>query len=165
MNRAFYIAGIVLSFIFLIVCGYFISEVQSARMDYYFSMIESDYYYAMDSSRISALTFEAGLISLFFFLAFITIDLLGLIKVKTTTMKVMGIIGLAISGLYLIWDFMVLASPGSLSFDEVGGGFGFYCFIMLAFSIVGLVQSVRFAKKQEKGAPVSSINEKDLLDS
>lgn len=131
-------------------------------MNYYTYNSYSSYNtYSYGSNLSSSLTEEAGLISLFFFLAFIAIDLLGLVKVKTKTMKVMAIIGLAISGLFLLWNVAMLTSPGSLSFDEVGLGFMFYSLIMLAFCVVGLVQSIRFVKMKKN----SVVSGKDILDS
>ncbi|MBL4862900.1 MAG: hypothetical protein JKY09_07790 [Crocinitomicaceae bacterium] len=73
-------------------------------------------------------------------------------------MKVFGIMGLCISGIFLLWNFGVMVSPGALSFDEVAPGWILYCFIMLAFTIVGLIQSVRYYKvTQRGGAAVWSI--------
>lgn len=161
MNKAFYIAGIVFSVIFLFTCGFYVAEVDAARSYAYMSYYSDATFYESLSWGTSA-TLEAATVSLFFFLAFITIDLLGLIKVKTTTMKVMGIIGLSISGIFLLWDFAVLSSPSSLSFDEVGVGFMFYCLIMLAFTIVGLVQSAKYAKMQKNGGAAAN---GDILDS
>ena len=169
MNRAFYIIGIVFSVFFLFVITYYTEEVSSARIDYLFSDY-GDYssygYNSYSSSSYKDLTFEASLWSLFFFLTFITIDLLGLLKVKTTTTKVLSIIGLSFSGLFLLWNFAVMASPGSLSFDEVSPGWGFYCLVMLAFGIVGLVQSVRYSKRKVTSDSIQGNSEsKDLLDS
>lgn len=160
MNRALYIIGIVLSVVFIGVCGYYIAEYQQERFSY---ILSSSYYSSYDyaSGNLTAITEEAGLVSLFFFLFFITADIMGLVKVKRKTMKVMGIIGLCISGIFLLWNLAMLAEPGAMSFDEVGGGFVFYALIMLAFSIVGLVQSVQFAKYGRTTTRKST----DLLDS
>ncbi|MCR9174311.1 MAG: hypothetical protein NXI10_17570 [bacterium] len=168
MNRAFYIVGIVFSVIFFFVCGYYIAEVHDARMmDLFASGPYGSYdlYSSFGSGIAESLTEEAGMVSLFFFLSFITIDLLGLLKVKTSTAKVMSIIGLAISGIFLLWNFAMLSSPGSLSFDEVGVGFLLYCFIMLAFTIVGLIQSVKYAKNQGQGTTAQVKEQVDVLDS
>ncbi len=166
MNKAFYIAGIVFSIIFFFICGFYIAAVNEAHyIDYLSYSYDSYSSYSYGSGIASSLTEEGGMISLFFFLSFIVIDLLGLIKVKTTTMKVMGIIGLSISGIFLLWDFAMISSPGSMSYDEVGIAFLLYCFIMLAFCIVGLIQSVKFAKMQKKGTSASVSSNEDMLDS
>ena len=150
MNKAFYIVGIVFSVIFLIITGYYSEEVSSAKWSsFYSNMYDYDYldygYSSYDSSyEYKDLTVAAALWSLFFFLCFIAIDLLGMIKIKTKTTKVLSIIGLSFSGIFLLWNFAVMASPGSLSFDEVSPAWGFYCMLMLAFTIVGLVQSARY---------------------
>ncbi|GEM_PF-970341 len=170
MNRAFYIVGIVFSVIFLFVTTYYEDAVSSARMDFWFSDFNYGYdsynsFPSYDTSSYRDLTVAAALWSLFFFLCFIAIHLLGLLKVKTTTSKVISIIGLSLSGIFLFWDLAVMASPGSLSFDEVAPGWGFYCMASLAFTIVGLVQSVRYLKRKDVATNTISNNSEDLLDS
>jgi len=164
MNRALYIIGIVFSLVFFIVAAYYVDEVSSARYSYLFSSSYDTYnsYSSMlYSDGSSDLTMEAGMVSMFFFLYFIFADIMGIVKVKTTTMRVFGILGLSITGLFFLWNIGMLSSPSSMSFDEVGIGFMFYCFISLAFSIVGLIQSVRFKKRKGK----IGIPSKELLDS
>lgn len=167
MNRALYIIGIVFSFIFLIVIGYYIEEVSSARLSYLFSSFDFDYGYGSSynsygsSSEYKDLTVNGAIWSALFILAFVGIQLVGLIKVKTKTIKVLSIVGLALSAIFLFWSLGVMASPGSMSYDEVGGGFGLYALIMMAFSIVGLIQSVRFLKREMQPAVSKS---EDLLD-
>lgn len=175
MNRAFYIVGIVFSVVFLFVGAYFANEVDEAQWRSYFeTLAATDYGYdfGYDSysyaSDVGDITFTAALWSLFFFLCFGVIDLMGLLKVKTTTTKVFSIIGLSITGIFLIWNFAVLASPSALNFEEVYPGYLLYCMVMLSFSIVGLVQSVRYYKRQQSGASsatVASNDSGDLLDS
>jgi hypothetical protein len=169
MNKAFYIVGIVFGFIFMCVTSYFMAEVSVARsMEFISSMNSySDPYstYSSYSSAYSGLaedaTSTAAMVSIFFFLLFITVDLLGLMKVKTKVNKVFAIIGLSLSGIMLLWNFLVLADPGAISFDEVGGAFIFYSLVVIAFSIVGLVQSIRFSRGPQQHTQL----EKDLLDS
>ncbi len=175
MNKAFYIVGIVFSVIFSGVISYYSEEVSDARFDMYWNDYSSfssygydDYTYSsFSSSNHEDLSVEAGLWSLFFFLAFGAIDLLGLLKVKTRTMKVTAIIGLSFTGIFLLWNFGVLTSPGSMSFDEVAPGWSFYAMVMLAFTIVGLVQSVRYGRRQAAGAASQEVKTEssDLLDS
>lgn len=176
MNRAFYIIGIVFSVIFAGIISHYADEVSDARFDMFWNDYSSyssygydDYSYSSYSSYSNAddLTVEAALWSLFFFLCFGAIDLLGLLKVKTRTVKVLSIIGLSLTGIFLLWNFGVMSSPGSMSFDEVAPGWSFYAMVMLAFTIVGLVQSVRYARKQgsrgvSQEAPAAG---SDLLDS
>lgn len=174
MNKAFYIVGIVFAVVFLFVGGYYAEEVDNAQWSSFMSSYDySDFGYNYDYGydyEVEDLTIAASLWSLFFFLAFIAIDIMGLIKIKTTTVKVFSIIGLSLSGIFLLWNFAVMGSPGSLSFDEVYPGWVLYCLIMLAFSIVGLVQSVRYQKRQSVGAqPAQAVTNtkevEDLLDS
>lgn len=177
MNKAFYIVGIVFSVIFMGIISYYAEEVSDARWDYLDSMYSSydydygysSYNYSMFSDNDDDLTVEGGLWSLFFIFSFIAIDLLGLLKIKTTTVKVLSIIGLSLSGIFLLWDIVMILNPSGISFDEVQPGFAFYATVMLAFTIVGLVQSVRFQKRQQQPSVSTSASntseEKDLLDS
>lgn len=167
MNKVFYIIAMVLSVVFAVVIVYYVEEVSSARFEYIMSSTYSSYdTYGTytpsytSSSSYEEITQQAGLISLLFFLFFIATDILGLLKVKTKTTKVLSIIGVSFGGLFLIWDIMMIASPGAMTFDEVGGGFFLYVFIALAFSIVGLIQSIRFANGKTK-----TVGGNDLLDS
>ena len=153
MNKAFYISSLVLSALFSVIVLYYIDLVSSAR----FSSWYTNYY---DSG--SSETEEAGLISLFFFLFFITTFLLGLIKIKRVTNRVLSIIGLALSALFLLWDLVMLSSPSGLSFDEVGIGFFFFTPVIMAFSIVGIIQSNRF---KSQWVLYKQKVESDLLDS
>lgn len=171
MNKAFYIVGIVFSVIFLILTAGYAEEVSSARYSYFFDSYNSygsyDYNYYDYGSSASDLTMSAALWSLFFFLCFIVIDLLGLLKVKTKTTKVLSIIGLSLSGIFLLWNFAVLSSPGALSFDEVSPAWVLYCLTMLAFTIIGLIQSIRYGRKVAVAVnePSAAVESKDILDS
>jgi len=167
MNKALYIVGIVFSVIFLILSVGYADEVSSARWNDY-SYYSYDYYdsYNYYGSSASDLTMEAALWSLFFFLSFIAIDLLGLIKVKTKTTKILSIIGLSLSGIFLLWNFAVLSSPGALSFDEVAPAWVLYCLTMHVFSFFGLIQSIKFGRKAVvKVSKPAVVEPKDLLDS
>ena len=170
MSKVLYIIGIVLAVVFFILSGYYSGEVSDARFDALFSSY--DYSYSSYSSysyngSASDITVEAGVWSLVFILFFIAMNLVGLIKVKTKTSKVLTIIGLSFSGILLFWDFAMIASPGSISFDEVSPAWVFYILMILAFAIIGLVQSIRFSKKMMNVVPSSSVSteSKDLLDS
>jgi hypothetical protein len=107
-------------------------------------------------------TEEGALVSLFFFIFFITTFLLGLTRIKRVVNKVLSIIGLVLSALFLLWDLVMLSSPSNLSFDEVGIGFLFFMPVIVAFSIVGIVQSDRYKKQ---GVLYKQQVESDLLDS
>lgn len=170
MSKVLYIIGIVLAVVFFILSGYYSGEVSDARFDALFSSY--DYSYSSYSSysyngSASDITVEAGVWSLVFILFFIAMNLVGLIKVKTKTSKVLTIIGLSFSGILLFWNFAMIASPGSISFDEVSPAWVFYILMILAFAIIGLVQSIRFSKKMMNVVPSSSVSteSKDLLDS
>ena len=169
MNRAFYIVGIVFSVFYSGTLSNYIEDAEFARGDYLYDLI-LNIDTAAFGGNVADITFNASLWSLFYILCFIAIDIFGVVKVKTKTMKVMGIIGLSLSGIFFFWNLLVMASPGAMSIDEVGPGFSFYATTMLAFTIVGLVQSTRFFKNQSKylgSAHVDTSNTEtgDLLDS
>ncbi|AEA42199.1 hypothetical protein Fluta_0190 [Fluviicola taffensis DSM 16823] len=107
-------------------------------------------------------TEEAGWISLLFFSFFGITFTLGLIKIKRVTNKVLSIIGLSLTALFLLWDLVMLSASENLSFDEVGIGFFFFVPVITAFSIVGIVQSTRYKRQ---GASTKQIRGSDLLDS
>lgn len=162
MNRAFYIISMVLAIVFVIVGVYYSAEVKYARYDYYFSSGTAyGSYPVYGSESYAESSFQAGLVSLLFILFFITTDLLGLIKVKTKTAKVMSIIGLSFGGLFLIMDLAVIAAPTDLPYDDAFPAFFLYALIVLAFSVVGLVQSIIFLNRKTPVVAKSS----DILDS
>lgn len=166
--KAVYIVGIVLSVIFLFVIGFFVAEVESARYSNFYNSYNSyDPYGSYNSyssySSGSDETMMGAIVSFFFFAFFIFAGIIGMVKVKTTTNKIFSIIGLSISGIFFLWNLLMMFSPSSLSFDEVGIGFVFYCFIMLAFMIVGLVQAIKYSKSN--GTVISPVGSTDMLDS
>ncbi len=184
MNKAFYIIGIIFAVLFMFVIGYYMEEVKSARwrawdIDFYGDFGSPSYSSFDGGNSPSDLSFQAALLSLIFFLFYAAMDILGLVKVKTKTAKVLSIIGLCFTGLYLLWDLVVLTDPGALAFDDVGGGFVLYTLTMLAFSIVGLVQAIRYGKikysaantappftqNQTTSQKTTAATERDLLDS
>ena len=83
-------------------------------------------------------------------------------KIKRVTNKVLSIIGISLTALFLLWDLAMLSSAERLSFDEVGVGFFFIVPVILAFSIVGIVQSNRYKRQ---GALYKKEVESNLLDS
>ncbi len=154
--KAVNIIGLVLVVVFFFVIGVYVNEVSSARWDDY--SFDS---YSLFSSRAADLTMEAASIMLVFVLFFIGAMIGNLVKVKTTTSKVMAIIGLSFSLLILLVTFVVLSSPSSLTFDESGGFHIIYGVICLAFFIVFLVQSVTY-QKRSKLKPNSQVLDDDM---
>lgn len=148
MNKVLYIAGIGLSVVFVFVIAYFSAEIADARLDYYMEMMRADNYSRnfidVDLSEIREMTMSAGFVIVLFIVYFLVTDILGLTKIKTSTTKVLSILGICFSGFMLLWDMMMISNPGAISFDEVGIVFFLYALIMLAFMIVGVVQSFRY---------------------
>ncbi|WP_294669564.1 hypothetical protein [uncultured Fluviicola sp.] len=158
MNKAFYVSSLVLSVLFSVIIIYYIDLVASAR--YPDSFWDAPDFYSLDQGAVK--TEEGAWISLLFFSFFCVTFLLGLIKIKRVTNKVLSIIGLSVSALFLLWDLGMLSSPSSISFDEVGVAFFLFTPMVLAFSIVGIIQSDRFKKQ---GVLYKQKVESDLLDS
>lgn len=159
MKTAINITGIAFSIIFGIVILYYIGLVHDARMESLFSSINSyssspySTYtpYSSSSDSASSLTEEGGLICLAFFLFFLFTNIFNLIKVKTKTNKVISIIGLSLTGIFTLWNLLMITDSGALSFDEVGVAFLLYCFVLLAFAIISTVQCSVHSKKVASG--------------
>lgn len=147
--RIFYIVAMCLTIAFFSVCGYYSEQVSSAKYNAYdYSYNSSDpysynSYNNYDYSKDDGITQEAGYITMAFFLMYVVLYLLSIIKIKTTTMKVFSIIGLSLTGIFMIWDSIMISSPSSISFDETAPGWIFYGVVMLAFLIVGTIHSFR----------------------
>ena len=159
--KAFNIVGIVLVIILVIVCGYYIDEVSSARWSSFYSSYDYGYgsSYGYYGRSASDLTVEAGLIMLLFVLFYAGLYVANIVKVKTTTSKVLTIIGMSLTFIMLCWTGLMLSSPGGISFDEVGPVYIIWGIINLAFAIVLLVQAVKFDNKKN-----GLTNQKDVLD-
>lgn len=143
------IIGLVLVVIVLAVIAYYVSEVSEARWRYWSSYDYNDYL-SYSYPDYDSITLEAALVMIPFTIFFILAYIWNIIKVKTTTTKVMSIIGLSFSLLIVLINLMVLAEPGAISFDESGGFFAVYHVINLAFFIVLLVQAVRYENRDNK---------------
>lgn len=159
--RALYIIGIVLSVGLIVTTIAYTEEYSSvyySSYDYGYNSYDSyGSYGGYDDSyyQKAEITFEWAVVSLFFFLYFIAVDILGLVNIKRTTTKVLGIIGLCLSGIMILWSLGVMSSPSSISINEVGPVWALYGLVFLAFSIVGLVQAVKNLKKE----PVSGADQ------
>ena len=155
--RAFFITACVLTLIYIVAAFGIVSQVSSARNMAFYEMLNdysSDSYtyddYSYDSGYSDMYEDEAesgtrlgGIISVVFMLISAVIFMLALMKIKTKTMKVMSIIGLSISGLFLLWGFLPMTSPSGVSFDEVGPAFGLAGIAILAFNIVGTIHAFK----------------------
>jgi len=146
MNKAFNITGIALSVIFGVLIIYYIDEVSSARFNDFLSSYSSSSLYSTSSYSYSTydssseVTEEAALYSLLFYLLFAGICIVNLLKIKTKTNKVISIIGISLTGIFLLWDIMMMGNSGGMSFDEIGPAFLFYTLFACAMCIVCLVQ-------------------------
>lgn len=149
--RGLNIIGIILSVVLFPVVFYYVEEVSRARWASW-DFFDTGYNYTGQSA--AELTFEGGLIILAITLFMIFQNIFNIAKVKTVTAKVLGIIGVSLIGLALLFNLLMLSSPRNISFDEGGQLWMIVGLLMLAFSIVFLVQSVNYHKK--KNAPQDS---------
>ena len=144
--KAVNIIALSITVIFIAVIIHYVDACATARYYDWSAMDYSDNidWDAWEAQRQAPLiTKEAGFVSLFFFLFYIYLNIANMLKVKTVTTKVLGIIGISFTGLIFLWNLLMISSPNSISFDEVSGGWAVYVAIMLAFSIVFLVQSYK----------------------
>jgi len=150
MMRVFYLIAITLTIGFFVADFYYAEEVSHARYSSYDGMYNSSDpygsgYNSYDYSKDVDLTVEAGFVTMGFFLMCVVLYILSLVKIKTTTMKVFSIIGLSLTGIMILWDGVMIASPSGISFNEVVPGWIFFGVAMIAFMIIGTIHA--FKKK------------------
>jgi hypothetical protein len=151
MMRAFFITTCVLSLIYIVVAFGIASAVQSYEWSSYSSYDTYDSYNSYDpyaysydyDNEADEATQAGGVISVIFMLISAVVFMLALMKIKTKTMKVISIIGLSISGIFLLWGFLPMTSPGGVSFDEVGPAFALAGIVLLAFNVVGTIHAFK----------------------
>lgn len=149
--RAFYITALVLTIGFIFADVYYIEEVSSARWSSYsydsYDSYSDPYGYSgydsYGSSNDDDVTMEAGFVTMAFFLVYAVLFILSLIKIKRTTMKIFSIIGVSLTGIMMLWDGLMISSPGGVSFDEVGVAWVIFGLVMIAFTIVGTIQAFK----------------------
>ncbi len=147
--RVLYIIAMVLTLGFIIADFYYMEEVSSARYSSYDNYYSSDPYGYSGYDSYSSyeedddITVQAGIVTLIFFLAFTALFILSLVNLKTMTVKVFSIIGLSLTFIIMLWDGLMISSPGGISFDEVGPAWVFYGLFMIAASIIGTVHAFR----------------------
>lgn len=168
MNKAMYIASIVCAVVFLFTIGYYISEVSSAHaIQYTEEMLNATYgshisslssLYTLSPER---LTEQGGNVCLWFFVLLESVFIRGAWKGTNARIKAVSLTGLILGLACMVWDLIMMASPASMSFDEVGIGFLIFALLSLVFSIVGLIQSV----KENKAEWIVGNPTKQMLDS
>jgi hypothetical protein len=158
MMRAFFISAVVLSFIYIIAAFAIAQKVETARTMSWLSYDYNDYSYddgysydyGYDSSSVydeeaEDATRTGGVVSVLFMLISAGVFVLALLKIRTKTMKVISIIGLSLSGLFFLWGMLPMASPGGISFDEIGPAFGVAGIALLGLHIVGVIHAFKTA--------------------
>lgn len=158
MMRAFFITTCVLSLIFIVTAFRIAADVRSAEFDTWLYNdynsysdpygYDSGYSYSYDDSyeyeqEAEDGTRMGGIVTIFYMLISVAAFLLALLKIKTKTMKVIGIIGLSFAGIFLLWAFLPVASPDAISFSEVGPAFGLAGIALLGLHIVGIIHAFK----------------------
>lgn len=145
--KAINIIGIVLGIAVVPIAIYYLEETSRARWASWDFFNEYSSYSGPTAAEVSL---EAGSVCMLFGLFFIYQCITNMVKVKTMTTKVMSIICLSLIGLAFLFNLVFILSDGGATFDEGGQIWMIAGVIMLAFSIVFLVQSIQFANKDEK---------------
>ncbi|MCB9222824.1 MAG: hypothetical protein R2780_10835 [Crocinitomicaceae bacterium] len=143
--RGLNIIGIIMSILLFPLVFYYMIEVSQARWRSW-DIWDTGFSYTGPSA--ADLTFEGALFLLAITLFMVFQNIFNMAKVKTTTAKVLGIIGVSLVGLALLFNMLMISSPDNVSFDEGGPLWFMVALLMLAFSIVFLVQSVMYHKKK-----------------
>ena len=143
--RGLNIIGIIISILLFPLVIYYIEEVNTARWRSW-DIWDTGFSYTGPSA--ADLTFEGALFLLGITLFMVFQNIFNIVKVKTMTAKVLGIIGVSLIGLALLYNLLMLAEPRNVSFTEGGPLWLIVGLLMLAFSIVFLVQSVIWHKKK-----------------
>jgi len=155
MMRAFFISTVVLSLIYVIAAVVIADSVSDARSEAlwnsystyddssYDSYGSYDYSYEDYYAEAESGTRMGGIVSVFYMLISAAVFVLALMKIKTKTMKVISIIGLSLSGLFLLWGMLPVASPSGVSFDEIGAAFILAAVALLGLHIVGMIHAFK----------------------
>lgn len=140
--KAVNIIGIVLAIAVIPVSIYYVELTSTARWASWDFFNEYSSYNGPSAGEVSS---EAASVCLLFGLFFIYQCISNMVKVKTMTTKVMSIISLSLIGLAFLFNLVFILSGGGTTFDEGGQIWMIAGVIMLAFSIVFLVQAIQFA--------------------
>lgn len=126
---------------------YLIGIISSIALAYFVYKSGRDVYSAGRAGQSEAFVTINAAIYLFAFFGYaILTDVLGLIRVKTKTVKVFSLIGIVLSLLMVGLDASILNNPVGLNFIDTGIWFLPYAVFMLCSSIIGLVHSIRMKK-------------------
>lgn len=143
--RALYIIGILLSIVFAIVTLYFAEVYLQLSLSFTkYHGNENDG--VLDSIQINMNKIAATwmFVSLLFFIYFIVMDIIGLVRIKRKITKVLSVMGLLITGIMLSWAIVVISLTWKISVLEVVGMYLIYALLYFVFSIAGLIQAVKW---------------------
>lgn len=133
-----------LCIIFGIIDIQYINKYQRVYSDYLFLDMDGTGSYLDHSYMMDDVTLEASLFSVFFLLFFVFAFILTIARLKRKTARIISIIGLSISVIFLVSCILPISSPGAISWDEFGPALIIYVLITFPFCIVNYIQSTRF---------------------
>jgi hypothetical protein len=154
--KGLYIAAVVLAPLMGVTSIYYLEEWHSALRASFSGYIPNTNHGVYSVELVCDVTQQGSAAGLLFTVFYILLYSFTFKHIRTSTAKVMSIIGLCFSGLVFLVTLFAVANPGAVFFDEYVMIFVGYALIMLAFSIVNLVQATRFKQ------PVKRTN--DVID-
>jgi len=140
MMRIFYGVSIALTLLLIGITFYFSSSIESVKSEMFGTFENIDWDSIAD--RCDSLTAKAGMFSLVIMIFYELLHVFTLMKLKTTSMKVLSIIGLVITAAMLGFSILMFAFPGQVYFDEVVLAWYAYAVLILGYSIIGLIQAL-----------------------
>jgi hypothetical protein len=131
--RGLYITGAVVAFLYMTISIFLFVYVSDMRHDNYYSTYDYSTYSGNNRPHVAA-TRIIGAITALVLLFYILVFIMGMVKVRNTTVMVLGIIGLLFTAVSILIDLVMVANR-SITFDEIGPVFTTWSFFMLAFCI------------------------------
>lgn len=153
MNKNLYVFGIILSIFFAGTLVYYFFEAREARENLNEALVSYSAYtsYLDSDEKPFFVTIRVGLWSLVYSVFFLIMSIVALAKVKTTTATSMSIIGVSLSGIFILWDFLMMYAAHTLTYDLIYFTFFLYSAYLIAYSIIQLIQFNRYEDLLENG--------------
>jgi hypothetical protein len=138
MIRLVFITSLVLSVALIMLSVSYIQKTGDARSENYLDPEYDDHFLISKSTPAEEYTREIGKISLVFFLFYIAAGTTGFIKLRA---KILSMTTVVLSMIMLVWDLVMIDSPGGISFDEVGVAWIVFALAQLVIAVIGIKQT------------------------